>query len=368
MIRAVVVDDEAPARARLRALLGEVGGVHVVAECGGAEEARSAIASTRPDLVFLDIEMPETRGTDLAASLPEPRPFIVFATAYDTFAIEAYQYDAVDYLLKPVTRQRLASTLERIRARLARQSHLERELADATQVQHHLLPRRLPAVPGYDVGAASLPAHGVGGDFHDVLVPDATSAVLVLGDVSGKGMAAGLVASSVQARIQTAVRHGAWTSPMTLVAALNAEVSATTEVARYATLVLARLDCATGCVEYVNAGHPEALLLGGDGRVRAALAATAPAVGLIEGAGFATAEARLAPGETLVAMSDGVTEALDADGRDFDLGCLGALAAALAAAPAGALATAIVDAVRAHRGARQGQDDVTVLVARRSAA
>jgi sigma-B regulation protein RsbU (phosphoserine phosphatase) len=368
MIRAVLVDDEAPARARLRALLDEIGGVHVLAECGGAAEARRAIAATRPDLVFLDVEMPETRGTDLAASLPEPRPFIVFATAYDAFAIEAFQYDAVDYLLKPVTRQRLASTLERIRARLARQSDLERDLADATQVQHHLLPRRLPAVPGYEVGAASLPARGVGGDFHDVLVPDASSAMLVLGDVSGKGMAAGLVASSVQARIQTAVRHGAWTSPVALVDALNGEVSATTDVGRYATLVLARLECATGRVEYVNAGHPAGLVLGADGAVRAELPSTAPAVGLIEGVGFATAEVWLAPGETLVVVSDGVTEALDGDDREFDLAQVGTLAAALVGRPAAALATAVVDAVRAHRGARQGQDDVTVLVTRRRTA
>ena len=126
MIRAVLVDDEAPARARLRALLAEVGGVHVIAECADAAEARAAIAADRPDLLFLDIEMPETRGTELAASLPEPRPFVVFCTAYDAFAIEAFQYDAVDYLLKPVTRQRLAATLERIRGRLTRQSDLER--------------------------------------------------------------------------------------------------------------------------------------------------------------------------------------------------------------------------------------------------
>ena len=271
MIRAVLVDDEAPARARLRALLAEVGGVLVVAECGDAETARAAIAALRPDLVFLDIEMPETRGTALAASLPEPRPFIVFATAYDAFAVEAYQYDAVDYLLKPVTRQRLAGTLERVRNRLARQSDLERDLADATHVQHHLLPRALPALPGYDLGAAALPARGVGGDFHDVLRPQASCAVLVLGDVSGKGMAAGLVASSVQAHIQTAVRHGAWASPAVLVDALNAEVSATTDAARYATLMLARLDCATGHVEYVNAGHPPGLVLAADGSVRARL-------------------------------------------------------------------------------------------------
>lgn len=117
MIRAVLVDDEPPARLRLRQLLSDAGDVLVVAEAGDADEARTAIAATAPDVVFLDIEMPETRGTTFAASLGEPRPFIVFATAYDRYALEAFRYDATDYLLKPVTRARLADTLDRVRAR-----------------------------------------------------------------------------------------------------------------------------------------------------------------------------------------------------------------------------------------------------------
>ena len=83
MIRAVLVDDEPPARVRMRQLLEAAGGVSVVGEAGNADEARDVIRNTRPDLLFLDVEMPEVRGTALAASLPEPRPFIVFATAFD---------------------------------------------------------------------------------------------------------------------------------------------------------------------------------------------------------------------------------------------------------------------------------------------
>ena len=89
MIRAVLVDDEPPARVRMRQLLDAVGDVSVVGEAGNADEAREVIRDTRPDLLFLDVEMPEVRGTALAASLPEPRPFIVFATAFDNYALEA---------------------------------------------------------------------------------------------------------------------------------------------------------------------------------------------------------------------------------------------------------------------------------------
>ena len=80
-----------PARARMRQLLDAAGGVTVVGEAGSADEARDVIRDTRPDLLFLDIEMPEVRGTALAASLPEPRPFIVFATAYEQLRVGGHR-------------------------------------------------------------------------------------------------------------------------------------------------------------------------------------------------------------------------------------------------------------------------------------
>ena len=113
MIRAVLVDDEPPARVRMRQLLEAIGDVTVVGEAGSAVEAQEVIRETRPDLLFLDIEMPEMRGTALAAALPEPRPFIVFATAFDNYGLEAIAVEATDYLLKPVSRAKLAVTLDR---------------------------------------------------------------------------------------------------------------------------------------------------------------------------------------------------------------------------------------------------------------
>ena len=110
--------------------------------------------------------MPEVRGTALAASLPEPRPFIVFATAFDQYALDAIALDATDYLLKPVSRVKLAATLDRVRARLARQT-VDRDIAAASDVQAHMWPGSLPVIPGFDCAAASLPARGVGGDFYD---------------------------------------------------------------------------------------------------------------------------------------------------------------------------------------------------------
>ncbi|MGD9906123.1 MAG: PP2C family protein-serine/threonine phosphatase [Vicinamibacterales bacterium] len=363
MIRALLVDDEAPARARLRALLDEIGGVAVVGEAADADAARAAVAALTPDVVFLDIEMPAERGTDLAASLPEPRPFIVFATAYERFAVDAFQYDAADYLLKPVNRQRLQTTLARMRDKLADRRASERELAAAVRAQAHLLPQVLPGAPGYRLAARTLAARAVGGDFYDA-VRAAGALAFVLGDVAGKGMAAGLIASSVQARWQGAIQQRDLTLTG-MMAALNRDVYRSTEGSRYATLVHGVLDPASGVVRYVNAGHPASLVVNGRGEWRAALAATAPALGLFDGAAFPADECTLAVGDTLLVMSDGVTEALDAAGREFDVADLAGLAARHGDDVTG-LAAAVIDAVRAHRGRDQAQDDVTVLALRRT--
>lgn len=364
MIRALLVDDEAPARARLKALLAEVGGVSVVGEADNADAARAQVAAHAPDVVFLDIEMPEERGTDLAASLPEPRPFVVFATAYERFAVDAFQYDAADYLLKPVTRQRLQATLVRLRAKLDLRREAARELADATRAQAHLLPRVLPTPPGYMLGAATLPARGVGGDFY-AAEPVGDRLAMVLGDVAGKGMAAGLIASSVQARWEAALRHDDL-ALADLMTSLNRDIYASTEGSRYATLVHMVLEPASGALRYVNAGHPAAMVVDGAGREVARLAATAPAVGLLEAPVFPAAAHALAPGDTLVVVSDGVTEALDAAGAEWDLAHVPGLVARYRG-DAPALAGAVIDAIRQHRGAHQAQDDVTVLILGRQA-
>ncbi len=115
MTRILIVDDEQPARERLRRLLGSFPAVEVCGEAADGPSALDSIRSLHPDIVLLDIEMPGCRGTDVAASLPEPRPHIIFCTAYDQYAVEAFELKALDYLLKPVTRPRLESALEKAR-------------------------------------------------------------------------------------------------------------------------------------------------------------------------------------------------------------------------------------------------------------
>ncbi len=115
MIRALIVDDEALARERLRELLAAAPDVEVSGEAANGEQALARIAELRPDLVFLDIQMPGASGLEVAACLPRPRPRIIFCTAFDQYAVDAFELHAVDYLLKPVNRVRLAHALDRLR-------------------------------------------------------------------------------------------------------------------------------------------------------------------------------------------------------------------------------------------------------------
>jgi two-component system LytT family response regulator len=118
-VRVLIVDDEPQARARLQRLLSELAGVEIVGTATDGETGLTQAAALAPDVIFLDVQMPGLSGLDMAASLPDPAPAIVFATAFDRYAIAAFDADAVDYLLKPVEPERLARAVERLRARRA---------------------------------------------------------------------------------------------------------------------------------------------------------------------------------------------------------------------------------------------------------
>jgi len=119
-VRVLLVDDEAPARSLLREYLGAHEGVEVIGESTNGFEAVKAITEQRPDLVFLDVQMPKLDGFEvLELVAPEPgAPAVIFCTAYDEYALRAFEVHAVDYLLKPFGRERLAEALGRARERL----------------------------------------------------------------------------------------------------------------------------------------------------------------------------------------------------------------------------------------------------------
>ncbi len=149
-IRVLIVDDEALARRGIRQYLDAESDIEVVGECGDGLTAIDAIATLRPDLVFLDISMPEADGFDVVEAVgPDNMPPTIFVTAYDQYAVRAFEIHALDYLLKPVEPERIRAALARARAQFAaRRDDLAARIAAVLgelgggQARRHV--RRLP--------------------------------------------------------------------------------------------------------------------------------------------------------------------------------------------------------------------------------
>ena len=137
-MRVLIVDDEQPARERLAGLLSAISGLHLLDTASDGQAALEAIVTQQPDAVFLDVQMPGLTGFDVVAGLPPDRvPAVVFVTAYDQYALQAFEVNAVDYLLKPVGERRLQEAVGRLRERDTR-AGLARLVAS---LQHGVLQR-----------------------------------------------------------------------------------------------------------------------------------------------------------------------------------------------------------------------------------
>ena len=137
-MRLLVVDDEDAARARLARLLAAIPGVHIAGEAADGLSALQLIGSHRPDAVFLDVQMPGLSGFEVVTALPrDVQPGVVFVTAFDTYAIQAFEVSAVDYLVKPVTAVRVAEAVSRLERRIVNDkvARVATELVDTFPLQ-----------------------------------------------------------------------------------------------------------------------------------------------------------------------------------------------------------------------------------------
>ncbi|HEX6975039.1 MAG TPA: SpoIIE family protein phosphatase [Vicinamibacterales bacterium] len=362
MIRAVIVDDEEPARDRLRHLLKDAG-VQVVGEAADGEEAVARIDALAPDLVFLDIQMPVLSGLQVAARLRAPRPRIIFCTAFDQFALEAFEHHAVDYLLKPVNRDRLARTVARIADEVREQRRMVAEQAEAARTQARLMPSAPRAFAALDCAGRCQPADGVGGDFFDFLPLDSGRFGVAVGDVSGKGMYAGILAAAIQARMQ-AVIAGGLDSPAAVLAEINRLTVGTIDAHRFATVFFAVIDPASGTLTYASAGHLPALQVNADGRTEW-LEPTGAVIGW-PGTAFEERTVMFSRGDLLVAYSDGLTETTDPSGNDLGAEAIARLVHQAGNEPAEGIVTHVLAGVAAFAGVAPAADDRTLVVIKES--
>lgn len=134
-IRALIVDDEPLARQRIRSLLRSESDIEVIGECANGQDAVAVVRAQRPDLLFLDVQMPHLDGFGVLESLGRPLPVVIFITAHDRYALKAFEVHALDYLLKPFDRERFRKTLDRARAQVQGTDVNQRLLALLGDVQ-----------------------------------------------------------------------------------------------------------------------------------------------------------------------------------------------------------------------------------------
>jgi sigma-B regulation protein RsbU (phosphoserine phosphatase) len=326
--RVLIADDQPHVGEALRLALRDEG--FLIELFGSPAAVVDAIGNRRFDLALLDLNYARdtTSGAEGLELIKQVRGIdgdlpIVVMTAWGSIevAVEAMQRGAGDFIQKPwdnsALRRILRTQLDRGRARReARQRELrdERERTEARETQLGLLPRELPNLPGFELAAVCRPARTLCGDYYDVFTLDPTHTLICIGDVSGKGAAAALVMSNVQAAVKAYAGENC--APAELCKRVNRILCTNCEPGRYVTFFAAVLDTKRSMLSYVNAGHNPPLVARRNGSVLK-LSDGGPVLGEFEDWSAAQGEIALDPGDRLVLYTDGITEAANADGDEF---------------------------------------------------
>jgi len=244
---------------------------------------------------------------------------------------------------------------------LLEKQRMEQELSLGREIQSRLLPSAPVDVRGIELGALSLPCYEVGGDYFDFLeLPDGDLG-LAIGDVSGKGVSAALIMSSVQAALRVA-------APIEddlarLVARLNALIYRSARGRKYATFFFGRYSPATGVLRYVNAGHNPPYIVTPEGLTE--IESTGRPIGILPESSYTEETVLLPPGSTLFLYTDGLNEAADPDEVEFGNDQLRELFIAQSGAPTTQIPSRVLDAVIAFERGAKATDDKTIVVMRR---
>src|SRR6185437_12984306 len=241
---------------------------------------------------------------------------------------------------------------------------MELELSQASEIQQTLLPTEAPLYEGYDLAGYNLPCRTVGGDYYDFVPYKDGRLALVVGDVSGKGLPAALLMSSLQARVQMLRETNP--DPGTAVTILNRSLAERCPLGKFITFFYALLDVKSGLLKYSNAGHNYPLLLRAAGSVEQ-LSGSGMVMGIFPSVYYEVREITLEPGDLLALYSDGVTEASTAKGVEFGEDGLTQFLSERKSESCSQIVASLADHVRRWRGSSSFSDDFTIVLARRLA-
>ena len=250
----------------------------------------------------------------------------------------------------------------RLREEAIQKRLIDEELKTASTIQRRLLPPPPTGILGYTFTGANRACRTVSGDYYDFVVRPDGKVYFVIGDISGKGVTAGLMMAGLQVAFR--IFSKADPDPATLVAQLNVALKENLPQSKFATLFLGRLDTQTGIVEYANAGHPPPLWVRHDGVEE--LGETDLLLGVVSHAEYTNRRVQLAPGDALILFTDGVSEAENTEGQELGSEIVATAVKTLHGAHADALAHTVDGIVLAHVGEPDALgDDVTLVVVSR---
>jgi phosphoserine phosphatase RsbU/P len=217
-----------------------------------------------------------------------------------------------------MTRRRLEERNQQLEARVESEARAlrlhEQDFELAREIQQGLMPKELPRIPGCRLAATCQPARSVGGDYYDAIRIGDNAVALAIGDVSGKGMAAALLMSNLQAIVRAFAPAGV--TPPELCAKANQLIASNVAAGKYITFFYAVADLSKMALDYCCAGHSPPMLQRSDGRVEM-LSEGGPVLGVFARASYVGGSVELRPGDCLVLSTDGITEAMNADDEEF---------------------------------------------------
>jgi sigma-B regulation protein RsbU (phosphoserine phosphatase) len=275
----------------------------------------------------------------------------------------SYGKDEMELLTSISGQAAVAIANAKLHARLIEQHKLDRELEIARSIQMNLLPKSYPQIAGYEVSAMSLPAKKVGGDYYDFLEVGKEEVGFVIADVSGKGVAAAILAATLRASIQTNVRESR-KGVAKIVSQMNEITCRDTTNNMFATMIFGVLNSKDGAFEYANAGHCRPLIFDNGGKV-ASLEKGSCFLGLAPNIEYATDKVTLKPGDTMVLYTDGVTDTMNRKGDLYGLNRLIECMKKNLGLAALELRDAICEDVWKYREGAEQFDDFTLVLVRR---
>jgi sigma-B regulation protein RsbU (phosphoserine phosphatase) len=363
--RILIADDQPHVLEALQLLLKNEGFVPETVNSPAA--VMEAVQKRNFDVLLLDLNYARdtTSGAEGLELLSRIRALdnalpVVLMTAWGSIelAVEAMQGGGRDFVQKPWDNEKLLISLRRHieEGRLLREK--KREIADAREIQRRLLPAEMPKLTGCEVHAFWQPAQEVGGDYFDAIQCTDSTAALCIADVAGKGLAAALLMSNMQASVR-GLAHSI-SSPAEMCRQLNRVALENTRSERFTTLFYGILDLDRRSLRYSNAGHVPPFVIRENGTI-ALLSEGGMVLGVFSDAQYEEAEILLGAGDRIVFVTDGITEAADSLGDDFGEDRLIRFLVEHRQLPAAELQQKLLDAVASFSG-QPLQDDATMMI------